>query len=283
MTDSILPQVPPLCASLHHLVIGSPDPQALAEFYGNAMDMTVGHRDGAWHATGPDRRLLFTQGQAKSLSLVAYAVPDPLHLAAIRQRCAALDVAVAPWTSDMLEPGAVCVIDPDGNRIVFGIAVADSKVDRGLKARLQHVVVASTDAQRLSEFYQAAFGFVLSDDVVDDQGELRTAFLRCSEEHHSFAVFQAASCWFDHHCYEVGDWGLIRDWGDHFARFDIPAQWGPGRHGPGNNLFLFVHDRDGNWLEVSAELEIVTPDRPVGVWKHEQRTLNSWGTAPLRS
>jgi len=35
------------------------------------------------------------------------------------------------------------------------------------------------------------------------------------------------------------------------------VKWGPGRHGPGNNLFVFIHDLDGNWVEVSAELEHV--------------------------
>jgi len=44
----------------------------------------------------------------------------------------------------------------------------------------------------------------------------------------------------------------------------LPLEWGPGRHGPGNNLFVFVHDPEGNWIEISAELEQVTPDRPVG-------------------
>jgi hypothetical protein len=63
----------------------------------------------------------------------------------------------------------------------------------------------------------------------------------------------------------------------------VPVKWGPGRHGPGNNLFLFVHDPDGNWVELSAEIEVVAPDRPLGFWPHEERTLNSWGSAPLRS
>jgi catechol 2,3-dioxygenase-like lactoylglutathione lyase family enzyme len=283
MIGEIVQPSAPLRASLHHLAIGSPDPKVLAEFYGRAMDLAVSVRNGVWHAIGKDRRLLLLDGPAKSLSFACYAVPDEHELITIRHRCAVLEIAVEPWTSDLLIPGAISVVDPDGNRIVFGISRTDDTVKRGLTARLQHVVVASTDAKRLSNFYQSAFGFVLSDDVVDDEGGLRTAFLRCSDEHHSFAVFQAAQCWFDHHCYEAGDWGLIRDWGDHFASCDIPVRWGPGRHGPGNNLFLFVHDCDGNWLEISAELEIVQPDRPVGVWKHEQRTLNIWGTAPLRS
>jgi catechol 2,3-dioxygenase len=58
--------------------------------------------------------------------------------------------------------------------------------------------------------------------------------------------------------------------------------WGPGRHGPGNNLFIFIEDPDGNWIEVSAELEIIH-DRSLHEWPHEERTLNLWGTAIMRS
>jgi catechol 2,3-dioxygenase-like lactoylglutathione lyase family enzyme len=126
-------------------------------------------------------------------------------------------------------------------------------------------------------------GFTLSDIVVDGGGGIRTVFLRSSQEHHSFAVFQASENRFDHHCYEVGDWNDIRDWADHMAAARIPLKWGPGRHGPGNNLFMFVHDIDGNWIELSAELEIVAHDRPAGTWPHEERTLNSWGQGMLRS
>ena len=86
----------------------------------------------------------------------------------------------------------------------------------------------------------------------------------------------------DHHSYEAGDWGYIRDWCDHFARHDIQLAWGPGRHGPGNNLFVFITDPDGNWIEVSAELEVVY-GRGVGDWPQHPRTLNKWGRAIMRS
>jgi hypothetical protein len=56
-----------------------------------------------------------------------------------------------------------------------------------------------------------------------------------------------------------------------------------GRHGPGNNLFLFFHDPDDNWIELSAEIEFCAIDRPIGTWPHEERTLNSWGSGLLRS
>ena len=63
---------------------------------------------------------------------------------------------------------------------------------------------------------------------------------------------------------------------DHFSNLGVKLFWGPGRHGPGNNLFTFIQDCDGNKLEISAELEIIH-DREVRVRKHEPKTLNLWG------
>ena len=76
--------------------------------------------------------------------------------------------------------------------------------------------------------------------------------------------------------------GRPAGWCDHFASHDIQLDWGPGRHGPGNNLFVFITDPDGNWIEVSAELEVIY-DRGVVDWPQHPRTLNKWGRAIMRS
>ena len=35
--------------------------------------------------------------------------------------------------------------------------------------------------------------------------------------------------------------------------------------------------------EISAEIEVCAPERPEGIWPHEQRTLNLWGMALMRT
>jgi catechol-2,3-dioxygenase len=35
--------------------------------------------------------------------------------------------------------------------------------------------------------------------------------------------------------------------------------WGPSRHGPGNNEFLYFHDEDGAMIECCAELAQMPP------------------------
>jgi catechol-2,3-dioxygenase len=111
---------------------------------------------------------------------------------------------------------------------------------------------------------------------------MMTCFMRGNHEHHNLACFHQDRSGIDHHSYEAGEWDTIRDWADHLATQDIQLMWGPGRHGPGNNLFIFIVDPDGNWIEISAELEVIH-DRPVKDWPHGERTLNLWGRAILRA
>lgn len=275
-------------ASLHEIAIGNPEPDTLSRFYADALGYAFERDAHGLLGVAPERRLRIVEGESRTLSYAAYAVRDQGDLAALTARLAAAGTAFAGIDLPGMA-SAVSFRDPDGNMFVFGLAEPAPAGDVALpqaaelRARLQHVVFASSDAARLIDFYADVLGFAVSDRVLDDEGGLRTAFLRCSHEHHSLAVFQADECRLDHHCYEAGEWNLIRDWSDHFARQHIPLKWGPGRHGPGDNLFIFIHDPDGNWLEISAELEHVEAGRPVGDWRHEERTLNSWGIGMLRS
>jgi catechol 2,3-dioxygenase-like lactoylglutathione lyase family enzyme len=275
---------PQLRAHLHYIELGSPDPEALAGFYGDAFDMRIQPSADGWIGRGPERILAFGQGPAGSLLSAGYAVDDPEGLELLGRRLSAAGAPFERAGTQIFADDAVAFCDPDGNRIVFGIPRDDEiKVGPGLAARLQHLVLSSADASRLVDFYTRIVGLRESDRVHDEEGGLRTSFMRSDREHHSLAVFQAAKNRLDHHCYEAGDWNLIRDWGDRFAERHVPVKWGPGRHGPGNNLFLFINDPDDNWVEISAELEIVSETRPVGRWPHEERTLNKWGQGFLRS
>ena len=58
---------------------------------------------------------------------------------------------------------------------------------------------------------------------------------------------------------------------------------GAVRHGPGNNLFFMIEDPDGHKVEFSAELERMPEEAAFRTWPHEQRTLNLWGSAWMRS
>jgi catechol-2,3-dioxygenase len=153
---------------------------------------------------------------------------------------------------------------------------------QALRGPLQHVTFASRNVVAVEGFYAGVLGFAVADRVRRASGELTTSFMRSNHEHHTVACFEAPHAGLDHHSYETGEWSGIRDWADRFAARGLQLMWGPGRHGPGNNLFIFITDPDGNWIEVSAELEVIR-DRPPGEWPHEERTLNLWGRGLMRS
>jgi catechol 2,3-dioxygenase-like lactoylglutathione lyase family enzyme len=275
-------------ARLDHLQLLSAQPERLIDFYHRVMGMRPERieRD-LWACTAPERRVLVARGPSPALGLGAYRLESADALAAMRERLERRGLALGSSPTPLFGDDAFSLSDPEGNTLVFG---HDLAAQRGpapgpdLQARLQHLVLASDDPERLVRFYAEVVGLTVSDQVLH-AGTLMACWLRTDHEHHSLAVFRARKPGqrLDHHSYEVGDWALIRDWADHFARRGIKLAWGPGRHGPGNNLFIMVPDPDGNLVEISAELEVVTGDRPAGIWPHEESTFNKWGSAALRT
>ena len=274
-----------LSARLDHLQLLSEAPERLAGFYREAMGMTPSRIDrDLWLCAAPERRLLIGRGRSGTLGFGAFRCESAAAVAALRARLERRGAALDPAPTPLFEPGAFAVADPDGNSLLFGErrpVEGDPVAGPAPSARLQHLVVGSDEPETLVRFYADVVGLPVSDKVLRDDS-VTACWLRTDHEHHSLAVFRAPVRRLDHHSYEAGDWALIRDWADHFARQGLRLIWGPGRHGPGNNLFIMVEDPDGNRIEISAELETVNGDRPVGIWPHEERTFNRWGQASFR-
>ena len=275
-------------AQLDHITRASDRPEALVAFYRDAIDMTAQDLGGGtWLLQGPQRRLLIAGGARGAQPLNAFRLQSAEQLAALRAWLVARGIEALPNASPLFAEG-LSVRDPDGRIAVFGLP--DPKfaapAATGLPGRLQHVVVATDRLDRLIAFYERGLGFVASDHVYEDgvgNAEATATFLRSDPEHHSFAAFRAPEVRPDHHSYETNCWNDIRDWADHMSRQDIKLWWGPGRHGPGNNLFFMVEDPEGYKVELSAEIELMPRDMAARHWKHEQRTLNLWGQAWMRS
>jgi catechol 2,3-dioxygenase-like lactoylglutathione lyase family enzyme len=264
-------------ARLHHLRRDSPKPEPLARFYGELLgDRVEALPDASWLVAGRGRRLVVGKGAAGSVPYFALQLQDAAHLAAYRRALKNTE----DFSSPLLAQGAFSVSDPDGRRAVFGVAKEIETV-AGLPGRLQHFVCATQRLPEMLDFYRR-LGMIESDRVLEGEA-LSAVFLRSDPEHHSFAAFRAPESRPDHHCYETTGWLDIRDWADRMAGLRIPLWWGPGRHGPGNNLFFMIEDPDGHKVEFSAELELMPRDLPPRTWPHEQRTLNLWGSAWMRS
>ena len=271
-------------AVLDHLHLASPQPALTAAFYAAHFGMALTTRDDVWMLAGPTRRLAVSAGAVNRLKYAAWRFADRAGLAAYRTRVAPA-LQMAPPHAGLFDRDAFAVADPDGNLTVFSAGGASAAAaDAALPpAMTQHFALRTPDPARLLPFYRDQLGFTLSDRVEDGDGVLRACFLRTDHMHHSLALFGAPATRFDHQSFETPTWTDLRDWADHMAGLKTPMAWGVGRHGPGNDVFFMVADPDGNLAEISSEIEVCQPQRPVGLWPHQERTLNLWGRAIMRS
>lgn len=270
-------------AYLHHLCFESPNPEKLSDFYGKIMQMKPQSIGGnAWLCSGKNRQILIKEGMKNRLEFAAFSCRDEEGLNLLKERVKEEGIEVINLQPDLFQNDAISIVDQDGHNISFGLSKPNMNAESVLNGPLQHLTFSTLNVEKFVDFYVGKLGFCISDRVLHSNGNLATCFVRSNHEHHTVACFKSDRIGVDHHSYEAGEWNAIRDWCDHFASMNIELMWGPGRHGPGNNLFVFVEDPDGNWIEISAELEVIH-DRPSNDWPQEERTLNLWGKAILRS
>jgi len=280
-------------AQLDHLRLESDDPKGLADFYAQALGFEVHGFGQDFLLQAPGRRQIVGKGKRGGRTYHAYRLQNERQLADVRAYVEAQGLASEPSPAAAFGEDAVAVRDPDGWLNVFGLPkpglpspkAANAIPARAYTARLQHVVVATPNLAPMIAFYEKGLGFSPSDYVLldeDDASTKRVAFWRTDPEHHSFAAFQASHARADHHAYETGGWMDFRDWGDHLANLEIPVVWGPGRHGPGNNLFFMFEDPNGDRIELSAELEHLPREMGPRSWPHAERTVNLWGAGWIR-
>ncbi|MGB7184845.1 MAG: VOC family protein [Burkholderiaceae bacterium] len=277
-------------ARLDHVSRESDQPEALVTFYTRTLGLRSSQlNDDCWALTAPGRRLLIKRGRACQQPTHGFRLGGTTQVSDLRRHCTEQGIACEPTDNPFLAD-AFAVTDPDNRQAVFGLdkwpEELTSSSASALPGRLQHVVIATRDLSGMVAFYQDKLGFRASDHVYDGlpaDGKITATFLRSDPEHHSFAAFLSPENRADHLSFETNEWNDIRDWADHMAGCGIRLWWGPGRHGPGNNLFFMIEDPEGYKLELSAEIEHLTADVAPRSWTHEERTLNLWGNAWMRS
>jgi catechol 2,3-dioxygenase len=287
----MIPRSPLWPAQLDHLRIDTDRLESQVAFYQSVLGMSPTRlEDGSVLMQAPGRRLVIGEGKPGAQPFMAFRVQTREQLEALRQHLVGRGIQPIASPTQVFAKDAFAAQDPDGRLAVFGLprpelaAASSSDLPAAkLPGRLQHVVVASSDLPPMLRYYEEDLGFLVSDYVLDDDGQRTVGFFRSDPEHHSLAVFRCPETRPDHHAYESTCWNDIRDWADHLSTLNIKLWWGPGRHGPGNNLFFMIEDPHGYLIEVSAELEVVPDDVTKRLWKHEERTVNLWGSAFMRS
>jgi catechol 2,3-dioxygenase-like lactoylglutathione lyase family enzyme len=279
----------PWISALRSVALTVPDLAAAEIFYTETWGLVVAeksHGVAYFRGSGHDHHVLALHEAAGTpqLRLVTLRARSAKSLEHIAQAAIAAG-GVVERTGAAFDPagGQVVVIrDPDGRRIeiVHGDAqrANDVPVPQDRPIRLAHAVLNSHAVEKTREFFEQALGFVLAD---------RTrimAFMNCDNDHHSIALGDTDNDALNHVAFLMPTLDAVMRGGGRLKDKGLPPQWGPGRHGPGDNAFNYFVDPFGIVIEYTAEVEQIDETYRVGRpedWTWPPGRIDQWGVGQM--
>src|ERR1700741_2716906 len=159
-------------------------------------------------------------------------------------------------------------------RFIEETSVAQRLKDADQPIQLAHAVINSLDVEASERFAVEQIGFQVSDRT----GHMR--FLRCNRKHHAIAYAKADFPSLNHIAFEMQSVDAVMRGIARVREAGYESVWGPGRHGPGNNVFGYFVAPYGGVIEYTAEVSEVGDDYRVGGpedWKWPPGRIDHWG------
>jgi len=272
-------------AALRSVALNVPDLQEAEKFYTQIWHLDVAARtaDALYlRGTGADHHLLALHQApgAARIRNVTLRARSRVALDEVAQAVAAAGGRVLEPVGPVQEPGggiALTVADPDGRifRLVHGDAQhADAHEAKDRPVRLAHAVLNSHDVEATRAFMEQVFDFSLSD---------RTrimAFMRCGDDHHSIALGDTDNDALNHIAFLMPDLESVMRGGGRMKDAGYGIEWGPGRHGPGDNAFNYFVGPFDVVIEYTAEVEQIDDSYQAGQpsdWTWPPGRVDQWG------
>jgi len=280
--------------TLGYVAFETPDVERLAAYYRDALGfqvVDVSPEAAYLSADGEQHTVVITRSEsAAGRTRVGYRVDGALGDAERALRANGLEVERRSDTSPT-ETEVLVVHEPQTGVPIHlydsSVAIAGVPDQPLPPVKLGHVAGYVPSLDRMQGFYQDLLGFRWSDTIGDF-----FVFMRCNTDHHAANFMKSDSAQGMHHiAYEMRDLDHLQTMLDHLSKQDIRLHWGPGRHGPGHNVFTYHKDPDGNVIELFTQLDRM--DDATGAWEprpwHEEspqypktweadlRLQNSWG------
>jgi catechol-2,3-dioxygenase len=281
----------PWIEALRSVALSVPDLAAAETFYTHVWNL---------HVAARSSNVIYLQGAGSDHHLLALhdGAGQPATLRHVtlraRSRAALFEVAAAAVKSggSLLQAAgaadspaggeAIKIIDPEGRcfEIVYGDLRVEQTTDNAQPAaadrptRLAHVVLNAQAIATAQQFLESALGFKLAD---------RTrimAFMNCNADHHTLALGDTDNNALNHIAFLMPTLDAVMRGGGRMKDAGHPIEWGPGRHGPGNNAFNYFIDPFGVVIEYTAEVEQVDDSYQPGApkdWTWPPGRVDQWG------
>lgn len=273
--------------SLRSVSLLVPDPKSAADFYTGSWGLTPVDQgdDAAWlRGTGEEHHILhLAHSEENALGRIVFALGTRREVDDAAHGLETLGVPIVhePGPLDDAAGGyGVQFVDPEGRLVElsvdrFAVSPKDTNGREAIPRKLAHIVLNTVDIDAACAFYTDVLGMRVS-----DWSEHQMAFLRCNADHHVIAFNQAPWTSVNHVAYEMPTV-------DHFMRgigklrqTGLTPEWGPGRHGPGDNTFSYFTDPSGLVCEYTSEVAQIDEDSWLcRVWPRTPELSDQWGTA----
>jgi catechol 2,3-dioxygenase-like lactoylglutathione lyase family enzyme len=280
---------------ISHATFETPDLERQIDYFTHVVGLAPAGRENgrAYFATKVgDLAVQLEKGSAARCARIAFQVDPQTDFADIRKGLEA--EGVTPKERNDSAPGIgkmVSFEDPKGTVIeVFAeqTPIAKNQPVAGIgPLKLGHLAFCVDEPKQFVEYYGRVLGFRLSDWIQD-----WFAFMRCGPDHHTVNFVRGARTQMHHIAFELKDWAQIQNACDFLGSKNIQLAWGPGRHGPGHNIYTYHRNPDDQIIELFAELDKMLDeklgyfdprpwhrDRPQ-VPKVWDQARDIWGTPP---
>ncbi len=276
----------PWIAALRSVALTVPDLTPAERFYTEVWRLRVAHREPGvlyLRGSGADHHLLVLH-EAPGLPLIRNVSLRARSLAALHA-VAQAGVAAGGVIERAMGPnsgpaGGVSLLlrDPHGRRfeVLFGDqqTAPEDPAPPDVPIRLAHAVLNTHNVPQAQAFLEQALGFVLAD---------RTkimAFMNCNGDHHSIAFGDTDNDALNHIAFVMPTLDAVMRGGGRMLAAGHAIEWGPGRHGPGDNAFTYFIDPFGIVIEYTAEVEQVDANYQPGTpaqWAWPPGRVDHWG------
>jgi len=276
-----------------HVSLRTSDLDRMVAYYTEVLDFDLVDR-------GADAAYLAADIDHHCVAIMRAPAAEPVHLAfqiAGSIEDAEADLAkrgIAAERRTDPEPGIGALLricDPEGNPLDLYPEIEHRRQRSATRRpqKLGHVCYFVGDVGRTVDFYREVLGFRWSDSIGDF-----FVFLRCAADHHTINLLRSDRPRRIHHiAYEMRDVSHVQQALDALgATTEHKVVWGPGRHGPGHNLFSYHRDPDQTTVELFTQLDVMlderlgyyeprpwhedSPQRPK-VWQPGPWVGNAWG------
>jgi catechol-2,3-dioxygenase len=269
-----------------HMTLHVRDLDAAVDFHARVLGLVETEREaGAAYLTCNDRHhelILVADPLGRGVEHTALEVEDAAALERARWMIPAAGGQVHGGVYDG-EPGidrALIVSGPGGHvfKLFCGMERVAAPQPGDRPTHFEHVSIKARNPKPLERFLQDAFGFRFSDRM----GSM-ASWWHCDNDHHGMAIVRAPKPELSHYAFAWPTFEALGRVADRLrAHRDRKVIWGPSRHGPGNNHFLYFLDDDGAMIECCSELAQMPPhgDYVARDWPGDLRVINQWGGLP---